>query len=254
MRLGGEQHLPPGIPRQCLTADFSLIVALIPSACSTVRKSNTLIPEAGDSGIRLQIFLDGKGLGPGVADGRNGEFTRKALYLYRQSRGLPPSFEPDTRYIRPYTVYTVTDSDAGALGAMAESPQELAKQEKLPYIRLSEFIGERFHTTEVFLQELNPGVALNRILAGTVLRVPNVRRSFSFKQFPSGYPAALESSGGERRVVVDTALRMLRVLDADRLIAAFPITSGSTEHPAPLDSWRVVGRFYRLGIDMMKAC
>ncbi|RYY52917.1 MAG: murein L,D-transpeptidase, partial [Chitinophagaceae bacterium] len=213
----------------------------MPSACSTVRKSNTLMPEAGDSGIRLQIFLDGNGFGPGVVDGRNGEFTRKALELYGQSHGLSPSFEPDTRYIRPYTVYTVTDSDVGTLGTMAESPQELAKQEKLPYVRLSELIGERFHTTEAFLQELNAGVDLNRIPAGTVLRVPNIRNPFSFKQFPSRYPAAAGAGGGERRVVVDTQSRMLRVLDSDRLIAAFPITPGSTEHPAPLGSWRVVG-------------
>src|SRR6266481_6174424 len=39
---------------------------------------------------RLQIFLDRSNFSPGKLDGHYNEFTRKALALYRQSRGEQP--------------------------------------------------------------------------------------------------------------------------------------------------------------------
>ena len=36
---------------------------------------------------RLQIFLDNSNFGPGKIDGKDGEFTRKAIKLFRRSQG-----------------------------------------------------------------------------------------------------------------------------------------------------------------------
>ncbi|MEI9898040.1 MAG: hypothetical protein WDN28_30330 [Chthoniobacter sp.] len=42
-----------------------------------------------EQNTRLQIFLDNANFGPGKIDGTQGEFTQKALALYRQAKGLP---------------------------------------------------------------------------------------------------------------------------------------------------------------------
>src|SRR5882724_9361423 len=47
-----------------------------------------------EEATRLQIFLDRSNFSPGKLDGRYNEFTRKALTLYRQSRGEQPPQSP----------------------------------------------------------------------------------------------------------------------------------------------------------------
>jgi len=192
-----------------------------------------------DQTARLQIFLDARNFGPGVVDGREGEFTTKALHAYRQSHGLSDSYLPDLSAINPYTTYVVTAKNRAALGTMAREPAEIAKQKRMPYIGLIELVAERFHTTRGFLAELNPGQAIDALPAGSVVRVPNVARPFRVDAFPSAYGPA--SSSATRRVIVDTSYRMLEVLEGARVIAAFPITPGSAEHPAPIGNWKVAG-------------
>ncbi len=75
--------------------------------------------------------------------------------------------------------------------------------------------------------------------AGETITVPNIRRPFRYDAFPSGYPSS--ASGRSRTVIVDINERMLQVRESDRLIAAFPITPGSSEHPAPVGEFRVAG-------------
>jgi len=43
---------------------------------------------------------------------------------------------PDTGNIEPYSSYSITDKDLGAVGTMASGPKEQSKQEKLPYTSL----------------------------------------------------------------------------------------------------------------------
>ncbi len=191
--------------------------------------------------LKLQIFLDSKNFGPGVVDGRNGEFTRKALALYRSANGLPPDTPVDTSGISAYTTHTVEAKDLSALGTMAEAPAEIARQSKLPYTKLGELLAERFHTTAGFLRYINPGINIDALAAGESLQVPNVRRPFRFDRFPSQYAAGSGSAGRNVRVVVDVTERMLQVMDDNGTLAAFPITPGSSQHPAPQGEWRIVG-------------
>src|SRR5256885_4403211 len=79
---------------------------------------------------RLQIFLDNANFGPGKIDGQQGEFTKKALALYRQAKDLPagapanskPKAPVDTTgldlsSIEPvFTTYTVTEGDVSNVG------------------------------------------------------------------------------------------------------------------------------------------
>lgn len=194
-----------------------------------------------DRTVQLQIFLDGRQFGPGVVDGHSGEFTSKALTLYREAQGLPVNVVPDVSGIQPYTQYAVTEDDLRRLGTMALEPAEQAQQKTLPYIGLTELLAERFHTTVAFMAELNPGRQMDALTPGEVITVPNIDRPFRVDAFPSGYSRPQSSVAGTRRVQVDTGLRMLRVTEGDRLLAAFPLTPGSDEHPAPLGEWKITG-------------
>ena len=203
-------------------------------------------PSGGRSGAReetlkTQIFLDSKGFGPGVVDGREGEFTGKALDHYRQANGLSPGWQPDTAGIPAFTTYTIAGRDRATLGTMASGPEAQSKQEKLPYTSLVELLSERFHTTQKYLRSLNPGVDLNSISAGTTITVPAVARPFRYEAYPSTYAAPSAGTAAARRVIVDLQEKFLRVQEDGRTIAAFPITPGSSQHPAPAGEWRIVG-------------
>ena len=190
-----------------------------------------------DEVVKLQIFLDARNFGPGVVDGRGGEFTSKAQRVYEQVMG----HAPDTSAITPYTTYAIAAEDLSRIGSMAETPEEMAKQKRLPYTSLTELLAERAHTTQAFVRELNPGVNVDALTAGQPVKMPNVAKPLRVGSFPSAYPAASPATAATRRVVVDTNTRLLRVIDRDKLIAVFPITPGSSEHPAPLGEWKVAG-------------
>lgn len=226
--------------RLLTSLSFAAIAAFGLSGCSMIGPSSE--PKrpspSRERVLQTQIFLDSQKFGPGVVDGRSGEFTAKALARYNQSKGLSPDQRPDVSGIEPYTSYTVTSKDLGVFGTMASDPADQAKQEKLPYTGLKELLSERFHTTQNFLTSLNPGRNLDSLTAGEVVTVPNIRRPFRFDAFPSAYPPG---PGASRRVIVDIRQRMLEVWERDQLIAAFPITPGSSEHPAPVGEWRIVG-------------
>lgn len=226
------------------------IIALLASgflgltSCATPRRHTpdpVVDALSRDRTVQLQIFLDSQRFGPGVVDGHPGEFTSKALSLYRESQGLPGNVTPDVGHIQPYTSYAVRAEDLARLGVMAAEPAEQALQKSLPYKSLTELLAERFHTTMAFLRELNPGRDLDALTAGEWVKVPNIQRPFLVDAYPSSYPRPAASVAATRRVVVDTQLRMLRVTEGERLLAAFPLTPGSAEHPAPPGEWKIAG-------------
>ena len=223
------------------TAITGALLSIALTSCATRGPSPSAERPSQDQTLKLQILLDSKGFGPGVVDGRPGEFTTKAAALYQQTNGQPADALPETVNIQPYSTYTVTDKDLGAVGTMASGPEAQSKQEKLPYTSLVELLSERFHTTQKFLRDLNPGMDLNSLGAGTSITVPNIRRPFRFDAFPSTYPAPSPATATARRVIVDLQQKFLRVVENGKTIAAFPITPGSSEHPAPVGKWRVVG-------------
>lgn len=217
------------------------VIALGFTGCAT--RSPLAKPEtaAKDDTLKLQLFLDARHFGPGVVDGRPGEFTGKALAQYRQANQLPDGWSPELDAIQPYSSYTITDQDRSAVGTNASGAQAQSQQEKMPYTSLVELLSERFHTTQKFLRSLNPGIDLNSATAGQPIVVPAISRPFRFDAFPSTYPPASAATAKTRRVIVNLREKMLSVQDGDRPIAAFPITPGSSAHPAPVGKWRIVG-------------
>src|ERR1700704_4252714 len=87
-------------------------------------------PAKSEAATRLQIFLDRSNFSPGKLDGRYNEFTRKALALYRQSRGEQPPQDAkadaapgvnglDLASVEPvFITYTVTPADLQNVGKL----------------------------------------------------------------------------------------------------------------------------------------
>ncbi|MDZ4401764.1 L,D-transpeptidase family protein [Prosthecobacter sp.] len=219
-----------------------------------------------EAATRLQIFLDRAEFAPGKIDGHYGQFTVKALALFRQSRGekaAPPPEKPDTApdvsgidlsSVDPlFLAYTVTEADLKNLGNVPDEVPAQAKLKMLTYQTAAEAIAEKFHTDVDFLTELNPGKT-KEIQAGDTLSVPNVE-PFDLTTVkdlkPGGELAANdlddeaeakdEPTETKTAVKIDTQTSMLTVHEEGKLIAAYPVTIGSEQTESPLGDWKVRG-------------
>jgi lipoprotein-anchoring transpeptidase ErfK/SrfK len=124
---------------------------------------------------KVQVVLDRAGFRPGKIDGLGGEFTQKAADAYNRANNLPQGTLVDISNLEsPYTEYTVTAEDLEWIGKTASTPPEQEKLKRMPYADAWEAISEMFHCDQNFFRELNPGLAQSGIVAGTVVRVPDV--------------------------------------------------------------------------------
>src|SRR6266496_3517147 len=114
-----------------------------------------------ETATRLQIFLDNSDFGPGKIDGRMGEFFRKALISYKHAHAMPKTGAVDQWMLDQvpvtYTTYTIRDEDLKFVGNLPSSHAEQANLKWLPYTSLLEFVAERYHSAESYIQKLNPG-------------------------------------------------------------------------------------------------
>ncbi|HEX5489725.1 MAG TPA: L,D-transpeptidase [Candidatus Udaeobacter sp.] len=244
-------------------------------APKTHHPNNAQIEEA----TRLQVFLDRANFSPGKIDGHYNEFTRKALALYRESRGEQPQDAPpkpalqansapdisglDLSVAGPVFVpYTITEADLQSVGQLPSDVAGKAKLKFLPYRNIADAIAEKFHSDVHFLEHLNPG-KLKGIKAGDQVKVPNVEpfELASVKDIKPGSETASQAANeveeqtddtqtptpgesGERRnvaVKIDTKTNMLGVFENQKLIAAYPVTIGSAQTASPVGEWKVRG-------------
>lgn len=175
---------------------FGIIAALLSSSILPAAARKKAPAEKKPSKVdieaatRLQIFLDRANFSPDKLDGRYGDFTWKALALYRISRGEQPQQPPvqtgekgnvppdvsglDLASVEPVFVpYTVTDPDLQSVGPLPSSLSGQAKLKFLPYHDAAEAIAEKFHSDIHFLEQLNPG-KMKTLKARDQLMVPNV--------------------------------------------------------------------------------
>jgi lipoprotein-anchoring transpeptidase ErfK/SrfK len=279
-----------------------LVVALVIATAlpATARKksrthakatpSPTPNAEQMEAATRLQIFLDRANFSPGALTGTYDDFTIRALELYRQSRGeetspspspsassspsnkshpAPDTTDLDLNSVDPtFITYTVTDTDLQSIGPLPASVAAQAKLKFLPYRNPAEAIAEKFHCTDHFLEQLNPGKTTT-IKAGDQLKVPNVEpfeltavkdlkpgsetESLAANDQPDetnapdnqSTPGSRDESGAPGQsaisVKVDTKTNILSVLDGDKLVAAYPVTIGSSQTASPIGEWKVRG-------------
>jgi lipoprotein-anchoring transpeptidase ErfK/SrfK len=198
-----------------------------------------------DTVTRLQIYLDEHSFGPGKIDGHWGEFIGKALQRYQTAHGqqssgqIDPALQQELSKISPvYISFTLTDSDLHWVGKVPPEPAEMAKLKKVVYRSALDYVAERYHADPEFIRKLNPGRNLNNLKKGSTVQVPNVQ-PFQIETIQTVADLPPRPEFAQRTIRVDTKGRMLDLVDANRVIASFPITPGSKSLPAPIGTWKI---------------
>jgi lipoprotein-anchoring transpeptidase ErfK/SrfK len=200
-------------------------------------------PEDDLDVLKLQIFLDYHGYSPGEIDGRWGYNTGRALYVYQMNNGLPTTGQLDDSMLGRleefakvgYLVeYTLTAEDVK--GPFYEIPRDyhaMAKLKWLPYESLCEKLAEKFHCSQSLLRKLNPGVDIDRVLAGDTILAPNVLDGID------------EKRGEVALIRVSKHNKWTMAFDAKgRFMFYYPSTLGSEYDPLPLGTYQVTSVIY----------
>jgi len=212
--------------------------------------------------MKVQVILDHLGFSPGVVDGTAGRTLGLALTGFQISKGLPATgrLDPATRQalaqyhingaVRDITL-SVPDLAGPFTGPLPQRASQQAELPALGYAGPLEMLAERYHTTPATLRALNPfGL---RLVPGVIIHVPNTitwARAYP-ASLPNGYRQTLaglnvgSAQPRAARVVVSRAAGALSVYDdAGRLIAQFPVTTGSRHDPLPIGEWKILGASY----------
>ncbi len=219
-----RQPLPePGQPvvRQPPAADQPQLQPSNPADTPTIAKKSDF------KVAQLQVLLDRAGVSPGVIDGHMGGNVGKALRGYAELTGVKLSLldfatiesELASRGGDAFVDYTITPEDAAGpyVASIPADYGQKAQLEAMSYTSTLEMLAERFHMSEAYLKELNPGVNFNR--PGTILKVAK----------PGGNVLRPVAS-----IVADKGREQVRAYDAaGRLVVSYPATIGSTDTPSP---------------------
>ena len=188
---------------------------------------------SGPSVLKTQVYLDRLRYSVGVLDGRWGRNSAIALWFYQRSIGLPSTGDVDETTFRmlaaeaesaPAVVgHQLTEDDLkGPFAPVPDDVYEQAKLDCLCYESVKEKLAERFHTTEEFLELLNPDADFGQLRAGESINVPNVRASLASPQPDIA------------RIVVSLSGNSFNAFDAaGRLVFHAPTTVGSKYDPSP---------------------
>lgn len=206
---------------------------------------------------------------------------QKANELPATGKFDDPTMKALARWSNIAATRVVTIPEDFARGRFEPLPKDPAQQAKLPeigYTSLEEKLAERFHTTPEVLRGLNPALAQQAAAradaetqrkslnpppanplppepyrAGLDIRVPNTGgdRIDPAKVENKGWLATLATLGVSdaqpdvARIVVSKSKGTLEAYDkADKLVAVFTVTTGSSYDPLPLGDWKINGKSY----------
>lgn len=257
------------MPRTPIFTAFASIIALAVggillsppqrSAASETPPSQPSEPKAefDRDTMHLQVLLDRAGFSPGIIDAKKGKNLESALRGFQEANDLEVTgtADPETRQLLlahdPRQATRRLRLDPPSFGRpfvmpIPKNPEEKAKLDALNYRNLLEEYAERFHTTPEVLIALNGGDA--PIGVGQVLEFPNVlprsrdygdQLSSEHREMFNALNVEPQPARGDH-IIVDKSDSVLRVFDADdKLVAQFPVTTGSEKDPLPLGNWKV---------------
>lgn len=227
------EYFPPA-PRSPAGAEPPVVRQQLPAAPSEPALSpanpqdQPVVGSKADLSVaKLQVLLDRAGASPGVIDGRMGDNVRKALVAFEEMTGetidrtnaaaLQAALE--TRGGDAFMDYTITAEDVAGpyVASIPEDYGQKAQLDHMSYTSTREALAERFHMSETYLAELNPGASFNR--AGTVIKVARVGANQTVQV---------------ERIVADKGRKQVRAYDSSgNLVAAYPATIGSDSTPSP---------------------
>lgn len=207
----------------------------------------------GDDAVRLQIFLDEAKFGPGVIDGKPGQFTDLAVQSWNEVNGYPVTdwvaVNTAARKAVPHPLAIAIVPDLASSwvdGTLPTKKALQAKRKRMSYRSYAEFMSERYHCDVEYLTALNGGSKINKLKPRDTLIVPNVQPFTIERLTGAGYKA--DEALSQRHAVVDTKINQVRIFEAAPpalivaepgatttiattrpnrgLIASFPITPG----------------------------
>ena len=252
-----EETQPPtetAAPAQALPAEPVASPALPAETVATETPAAPSIDEkpTGDDAVRLQIFLDQSNFGPGVIDGRIGQFSELAVNSWNENQGHPiDSWRAVNTAARkavpnPFAVAIVPEAVAQWVNPnLSYKKAEQAKTKQMSYRSNGEFMSERYHTDVPYLIELNSSSNIYNLKPRETIIVPNVK-AFEIENL-TGAVFKEDEALSQRHAVIDTKLNQVRIYEANlralvvahpeapasvanqSLIAAFPITPGKPQ-------------------------
>lgn len=215
---------------------------LTPDAMNT---APVVVPLKGDvsgpSVLKTQVYLDRLDFSVGVLDGRWGTNSAISLWWYQRSRGIEAA-EPgavDEATFRALAAAaggvpalvsrTLTEDDVkGPFVSVPDDMYAKAELECLCYESKKEKLAERFHTTQEFIDKLNPDVDFSALNAGDSIWVPNVREPLK------------QDRPDIARVVISLRGNTFNGFDAaGNLVFHAPTTVGSKYDPSPNETTTV---------------
>ena len=212
------------------------------SAAATLTRFPAPIPIRGPLPLQLEILLDRAGFSPGIIDGTWGKNAKKAMNWFRVANGIDSvkgSIDQATyeklvsagQTSPVITSYQVTADDIK--GPFVKIPNNVYQQAKLDclcYSSPAEALAEKFHTSEQMLKQLNPGVDLQSVKAGTSLQVPSIAESSS------------ASSSNIAKLIISKKDFWTHGVDSSgNVVAHFPSTLGAGYDPSPTGDFHITG-------------
>lgn len=220
------------------------------AASSPVTKFPFSIPSTGPLTLHLQILLDRAHFSPGILDGEWGQNAGTALAFFAnpETAGRLTGVTPK----RPASVdkatydrlrnragkrpllkrYRLSQSDvAGPFTPIPSDVYEQAKLKCLCYASPAEAIAEKFHTSPKLLAQLNPGVNIEKMRAGTELLVPDV----AAENVASGMDTVIVA----KLIISKTGFWTHAVDSEGKILAHYPSTLGAGYDPSPTGAFRV---------------
>jgi len=252
-----QEQTPAEVIEEKSETPAAVVVDEVAETASPTSTDTANAKPEGLEALRLQVFLDKSNFGPGVIDGRMGQFGELAVRSWNEVNGHPlddwSAVMLAAKSAVPEPLITATVPDVATKWVNPSLPTKRSMQasaKKMSYRSIAEFMAERYHSDVPYLTEINAGLKIQNLKPGDSIIVPNVD-PFEIEKL-SGAKYEADTTLSERHVVVNTKINQARIFEAApaalvvdesenstatvtktkanrALVASFPITPGKPQ-------------------------